>query len=71
MKVNATSGLGAPRKASNAKPYKTAHTSGSQKGLGDYYGTGIVAKIGKMRDNSMGMQSLSKKQMKKPPRSVV
>lgn len=53
------------------KPYNgQAHTPKSQKGLGDYYGTGIVAKIGTMRDESMGMQALSQKQMKKPPKSL-
>lgn len=59
-----------PTKASK-KPYKgAAHTPRSQKGLGDYYGTGVVAKIGRMRDDSMGMQALSTPQMKKPPRSL-
>lgn len=54
------------------KPYSgAAHTPKSQKGLGDFYGTGIVAKLGKMRDDSMGMQALTPKQMKKPPRSLV
>ena len=53
------------------KPYKgAAHTPRSPKGLGDYYGTGIVAKIGRMRDESMGMQALSSKQMKQKPRSL-
>jgi hypothetical protein len=56
------------------KPKKTysgqAHTPKSQKGLGDYYGTGIVAKIGTMRGDSMGMQAVSQKQMKKPPKSL-
>lgn len=54
------------------KPYnKVVHAPSSQKGLGDYYGTGIVAKLGKMRDDSMGMQALTSKQMKKnPPRSL-
>lgn len=59
-----------PAKASK-KPYKgAAHTPRSQKGLGDYYGTGIVAKIGKMRSDSMGMQTLTPKELKKPPRSL-
>ena len=32
------------------KPYKgQAHTPASQKGLGDYYCTGIVAKLGTVR----------------------
>lgn len=53
------------------KPYATAsHTAKTQKGLGDYYGTGFVAKLGRMRDDSMGMQALSESQMKKPPRSL-
>jgi len=47
------------------------HTPKSPKGLGDYYGTGIVQPLGKIRDNTMGMQALTPKQMKKPPRSVV
>ena len=46
------------------------HTPRSQKGLGDYYGTGIVQKMGRMRGDSTGMVTLSKKQMKKPPRSL-
>jgi len=48
-----------------------AHTPKSPKGLGDYYGTGIVAKLGRMRDESMGMQALTSRRMKKPPKSVV
>lgn len=63
--------IGVKPSQASKKPYKGAvHTPKSQKGLGDYYGTGIVAKIGKMRENSMGMQVLTPKQMKKPPRSV-
>jgi len=53
------------------KPYRFAHTPKSQKGLGDYYGTGVVAKMGRMRDESMGMQALTTRQMKNPPKSVV
>jgi hypothetical protein len=46
------------------------HTPKSKKGMGDYYGTGIVAKLGKMRGNIMGMQEFSSEQMKKAPRSL-
>lgn len=54
------------------KPYSgQAHTPKSQKGLGDYYGTGFVAKLGRMRDDSMGMQAMTPRQMKTPPKSVV
>lgn len=59
-----------PNQASK-KPYKgAAHTPKSQKGLGDYYGSGIRAKFGKMRSDSMGMQTLTPEEMKKPPRSL-
>jgi hypothetical protein len=53
------------------KPYSgQSHTPKSQKGMGDYYGTGITAKIGKIRDGSMGIQTLTPEEMKKPPRSL-
>lgn len=56
---------------STKKPYKgQAHTPASSKGLGDYYGSGIVAKIGKMR-SGMGFEQLSPKKLGTPPRSVV
>lgn len=55
---------------SNLKPYKTSHTAGYQKGLGDYYGSGIVAKVGKVRSDSMGSQTLTPKQLKKPPKTL-
>lgn len=48
---------------------KQVHTPKSPKGMGDYYGTGIVAKIGRMRDG-MGFEQLSPTQLKKPPRSL-
>lgn len=58
------------RKAKKTPYSGQVHTPRSQKGLGDYYGTGIVAKLGKLRDDSMGMQALTPAQMKKPPRSL-
>lgn len=47
---------------------KTAHTPRSQFGMGDSYGTGIRNPIGRMRDG-MGMQDISPKKIKKPPKS--
>jgi hypothetical protein len=47
-----------------------AHTSKSAKGLGDYYGTGIRAKLGRLREGT-GMKFMSASQLKKPPKSVV
>lgn len=64
------------------KPLKSAHSANMKKGsgdwhvsnssigMGDYYGTGIRNKIGKMRDDSMGMIAMTPKKLKKPPRSL-
>lgn len=52
------------------KALKNAHTSNSKKGMGDNYGTGIRAKLGRMRDG-MGMQQITPKKLKTPPKSVV
>lgn len=47
-----------------------AHTANTKYGMGDNYGTGIKAKLGKMRDGSVGMIALSPKKMKTPPKSL-
>jgi len=47
---------------------KQAHTSKSQIGMGDYYGTGIKNPMGRMRDG-LGMKQLSTKKMKTPPKT--
>ena len=51
------------------KAPKTAHTSNSPKGMGDFYGTGVRNKVGRVVD-VMGMGNLSKKKMKTPPKSL-
>lgn len=55
-----------------AKPKKPkfSHTANTKYGMGDNYGTGIRAKLGKMRDGT-GMATLNKKQLGTPPKSVV
>ena len=45
------------------------HVNHSSMGMGDYYGTGVRAKLGRMREG-MGMVQISSKKMKTPPRSV-
>lgn len=35
--------------------YKQAHTDNKQIGMGDYYGSALPAKIGRMRDDYMGV----------------
>jgi len=50
--------------------YKEAHVMNTKYGMGDYYGTGIKQKIGRIRDDSMGMTALTPKKLKIPPKSV-
>lgn len=56
----------------NPKSKKTSgdwHVSHSSMGMGDYYGTGVKQKIGKMREG-MGMKPLSKAKLGKAPKSL-
>lgn len=48
---------------------KQAHTANTKYGMGDNYGTGIRAKLGKMREG-MGMQEISNRKMSTPPKSL-
>jgi hypothetical protein len=48
-----------------------SHTPKSPKGLGDFYGQGVKAKLGKVRSDTVGMVALDKKQLKVPPKNVV
>lgn len=52
------------------KPLREAHVPNKKKGLGDYYGSGVRAPIGKMRGDSMGMIAVTPKKLKKPPKSL-
>ena len=47
-----------------------AHTQNTQYGMGDNYGTGIKAKLGKVRRDTMGMVALSPKKLKTPPKTL-
>ena len=51
------------------KAPKTAHTSNTKKGMGDYYGTGFKNPIGKPRE-IMAMKSKASKNLGKAPRSL-
>lgn len=57
-------------KNDNKKTPKFSHTPKSPRGMGDYYGTGIRAKIGKMRSDSMGMHQITSKKLKTPPKNL-
>lgn len=51
------------------KANKEAHVSNTKMGMGDYYGTGIKNPIGRVRD-VFGAGVISKKSLKKPPKSL-
>jgi len=57
------------KKPSTKVNRKIAHTSRSPKGIGDFYGTGIVQPLGRMR-SGMGQETLSPKKLKKAPKSL-
>lgn len=66
------SGNAQPFNRQQPKPYKKnkqAHVANTKYGMGDHYGQGIKAKVGRMREG-MGMVQLSKKQMGTPPKSL-
>lgn len=47
-----------------------AHTPKTLKGSGDNYGTGVRNPVGRMREDSIGMNPLSKEKLKKAPKSL-
>jgi len=63
---------GEPSRQYPKKPGKNrfAHTANTKYGMGDHYGTGIRAKFGRMRDDSVGTVIPSPKKMKTPPRGL-
>lgn len=52
------------------KYLKNAHTSNAKFGMGDHYGTGIKAKLGRVREDTMGANLTKPKKLKKPPKSL-
>jgi len=63
---------GQPNRQYPKKPGKPrfAHTANTPYGMGDHYGTGIRAKIGRMRGGSAGMMEVTPKELKTPPKSL-
>lgn len=47
-----------------------AHTAPTKYGMGDYYGTGFKAPIGRIRDSTVGYRPVDKEQLKSAPRSL-
>jgi len=54
------------------KPIKSkeAHVSNTGMPMGDYYGMGIKAKVGTVRQDYMGMTPGKPKSLGKPPKSL-
>lgn len=59
------------RTPSKPKKPRFSHTANTKYGMGDNYGTGIKAKLGRVRNDTPGMVNLSKKKLGTPPKSVV
>ena len=54
-----------------SKVQKFNHVSNTKMGMGDFYGTGLRAKVGKVIDGySTTFQPLSKKEKSNPPKSL-
>lgn len=53
----------------NVATYQS-HTAKTKYGMGDYYGTGTKNPMGKVRGGTVGMKSVSKKKLGKPPKSL-
>ncbi len=51
------------------KHHKEAHTANTKYGSGDYYGTGIKQKVGRMCEDSIN-GTISTKKLGKPPKSL-
>lgn len=52
------------------KANKNAHTPNTKFGMGDYYGTGVKAKLGRIIEGE-GQKPVTPQALKKPPKSVV
>lgn len=66
----ATNDVG-PYSAGKSK-HKEAHSSNAKAGMGDYYGSGVKNKMGRMRSTDYpGYMPVNKKQQGTPPTSVV
>ena len=53
-----------------AKKHMEAHTSPNKIGMGDNYGSAIKNRVGRMREDSMGMNEVPQKKLVKPPKKL-
>lgn len=59
------------QKPKRGKNYGESHTEPTKYGMGDYYGTGVRNKFGRLRDSSNpGFIPLGERGLKTPPKSL-
>jgi len=51
------------------KPLKNSHTANTKYGMGDFYGSGVRNPVGRVREG-FGMDTITKKKLKTPPRGL-
>jgi hypothetical protein len=63
---------GQPNRQYPKKPGKNrfAHTQNTAFGMGDNYGMGVKAKLGRVRSDTVGMMAIPPKKMKVPPKTL-
>jgi hypothetical protein len=63
---------GQPNRQQPKAPGKNrfAHTANTPYGMGDNYGMGLKAKVGRMRSDGFEVAPMSPKRLKTPPRGV-
>ena len=49
---------------------KFAHTPNTPYGMGDHYGTGVKQKLGRVREDTLGMNAVTPRKLKIPPKSL-
>ncbi len=52
------------------KPSKEWHSANAKFGMGDFYGTGIKQKVGRVRDDYMSTKAVTPRKLKTPPKSL-
>lgn len=59
-----------PMKLPKVKKGAETHTAPTKYGMGDHYGSGVKAPLGKMRSDTPGYRPVSKGKMGKPPKAL-
>jgi len=52
------------------KRVRETHVSNTKMPMGDYYGSGIKQKVGRLRDDYMGTSTTTSNKTGKPPKSL-